>query len=166
MRLITSLLVGSFLISCSSLKSIDAGGSRRGEYENYLSEHLKVDRLYMKLREMAIGRALMITPESAALQAKVVPGFELLPVEGKTLFVVSLEMQDWSRFSISDFNFLLGEQKATSVKEIMDEQLLNTLYPFAVPHDRAFVVEFDSPVASTLKIQTSQGQFEFNYGEG
>jgi len=119
----------------------------------------------MKLRETAVARAMRITAESAALQAKVVPGFEKLPIEGKEIFVVSMEMLDWSRFSISDFKFYLGDQLATSVKEIMDQQLLNSLYPFAIPHDRAFMVEFNQTPSSVLKIQTSQGQFQFNFGE-
>lgn len=164
MRLLAFLSV-SFLVSCSSLSSLDIVGQRRGAYEDYINKNLKVDRLYIKLRETAVARVLLITPESAELQAKVVPGFEKLPVEGKQIFVVSMEMLDWSRFSISDIKFFLDDQPASSVKEIMDQQLLSTLYPFTIPHDRAFMVEFDKASASRLRVQTSQGQFQFNFGE-
>ncbi len=165
MRLHVFLLVG-LLSSCSSISTLDVVGQRRGAYDSYLNKNLKIDRLYLKLRETAVARAMRITAESAELQSKVVPGFEKLPIEGKEIFVVSMEMLDWSRFSISDFKFYLGDQLANSVREIMDQQLLNTLYPFAIPHDRAFMVEFEKGPSSVLRVQTSQGQFQFNFGEG
>lgn len=67
------------------------------------------------------------------------------------------------------FKFYWGDVASKSVKEIMDGQLLQTLYPFAVPHDRRrFYVEFEGVASevNTLKVQTSQGQFTFVFGEG
>jgi hypothetical protein len=156
------------LAACSTISTLDLDASRRADYEAYLGKHLRTERMYMKLRETASGKALKVTGELSDLQAKIVPGFEIKPVEGKTIFVISLEMPDWSRFSIADFKFLWGGAPAKSVKEIMDGQLLQTLYPYSVPHDRSFIVEFDSiaPEPDLLKVQTSQGEFKFSFGEG
>ena len=139
-------------------------GGRRAAYESYLDKHVKSDRLYLRLRETAHGRALLITPEITELQSKVAPGFELAVIEGKTRVIVSLEMQDWSRFSISDYKFFMAGVSASSVKEIVDEQLIRTLYPYAFPHDRVFIAEFEGNLTGELKVQTSPGQFIFNLG--
>lgn len=158
---ILGLFVFAFFASCSSVP-LDAMGGRRAEYDAYLADHLKSDRLYIKLRETAHGRALLITPKVTELQAKVAPGFELAAIDGKTRVIISLEMQDWARFSITDYKFYLAGVSATSVKEIVDEQLIRTLYPFAFPHDRVFIAEFEGNLTGELKAQTSPGQFIFN----
>jgi hypothetical protein len=124
-RAIWALLFGLF--SCSTITTLDIDSSRRNQYEDYLQNHLKVEKLYLKLRETASGKALKVTPELTELQSHVVPGFEAKAASGNTLFVVSLEMPDWSRFSIADFKFYWGESASKSVKEIMDGQLLQTL---------------------------------------
>lgn len=160
-RLLVLFLILAFF-SCSSGLPLDAAGGRRSEYENYISDHLKSDHLYIKLRETASGRALLVTPKLTELQSRIAPGFQVKIPEAKTLVVVSLEMQDWSRFSIGDYKFFLGDKSSASVKEITDEQLISTLYPFSVPHDRVFLVEFEGPAqVPHLKVQTSHGQLEF-----
>lgn len=162
MRILVLLLAGAFF-SCGTRVPLDATGSRRSEYEAYIGRYLKSDHLYIKLRETASGRALLVTAKLAELQSRIAPGFELKIPEGKTLVVVSLEMQDWSRFSIGDYKFFLGDVPSRSVKEITDEQLITTLYPFSVPHDRVFLVEFEATdLSKHLKVQTSPGQLEFH----
>ncbi len=157
--------LGLFLCLLTACSSLDANNSRLSQYESYLDEHLLKQKMYLRLRETASAKVLLATPRSAELQALIVPGFELKSVSGLNRFVVSLEMPDWARFNISDFKFLLDGKAAKSIKEIMDGQLLQTLYPFSVPHDRAFVVEFEGEGASELSIQTSQGEFKFLVGK-
>ena len=154
-------LVG--LVACSNLSQLDLMDQQRSDYDAYLSRHLRTQKLFYKLREMGAAKLLKVTPELSALQAKTIPGFELPTPEAKTFFVVSIEMPDWARFSISDFHFYWGATASKSVKEIMDSHLIQSLYPFAYPHDRAFIVEFEKveTTSELFKIQTSQGQFLF-----
>lgn len=160
--LIIALLL--FIAGCSTELPLDALGGRRSDYESYLNKNLQTQRLFLKLKETALARALKVTPELIQLQNQLAPGFEVKLPDATTVFVVSLEMQSWARFSISDFKFYYGDVVSSKVKEIMDEQLIKMLYPYAVPFDRIFTVEFANKTDSdVLKIQTSQGQFLFNY---
>jgi hypothetical protein len=160
-----NILFCCFLLTgCAGLEGMD---SLRSDYDSYLHDNLQEQKLFTKLKESASARFLEITPHLSKLQSDLVPGFEQKALENQTLFVVSLELPEWARFSISDFKFIWGEEKSKSVKEVHDPHLLQSFYPFAVPHDRVFVVEFPKPLSrpSSLKVQTSQGQFVFKTEE-
>ncbi len=156
------LLIG-LLILGSACSTMDIDNQRRSELDAYIQGHLKQQKMFLKLKETAAAQVLEVTPELTAKQGLVAPGFEAQPKDNQALWIVSLEMPDWLRFNIEDLKFYWGEEKSKSVKEIMDPHLIQTLYPFAYPHDRLFIVEFkksEKPL-ETLKIQTSQGQFSF-----
>lgn len=155
-----NILLCFLLSACAGLEGVD---SQRSEYDSYLRENLKTQKLFSKLKENASARFLEITPQLTKLQADLVPGFESKAVENQSLFVVSLELPDWARFNVIDFKFFWGEEMSKSVKELQDPHLLQTFYPFSVPHDRVFIVQFTKPLSrpTSFKIQTSQGQFVF-----
>lgn len=160
-----NILLCCFLLTgCAGLEGID---SQRSDYDSYLHENLQEQMLFTKLKENASARFLEITPKLSKLQEDLVPGFELKALENQSLFVVSMELPEWARFNISDFKFIWGEEKSKSVKEVHDPHLLQSFYPFSIPHDRVFVVEFVKPLSrpATLKVQTSQGQFVFKTDE-
>ncbi len=157
------------LSSCSSVKEIDLLDQRRAELESYLHQHVQEKGMYVKLRETARAKVLEISPELMKLQSQVAPGFELTSKEGIQQWVVSFEMPDWSRFNVDDFKFYLNDIKSSSVKEIMDVHLIQTLYPYAARFERVFLLQFKTPLtesAKTLRAQTPQGQFEFRSPEG
>jgi hypothetical protein len=161
MRFSKNILLSCFLLSaCAGLEGIE---SQRSEYDSYIRENLQEQKIFSKLKENGSARFLEITPKLTKLQADLVPGFEAKFANEQSVFVVSLELPDWARFNISDFNFIWGEQKAKSVKELQDPHLIQSFYPFSVPHDRVFMVEFSRPLSrpTSLKVQTSQGQFVF-----
>lgn len=155
------ILLGCFLLSaCAGFEGVE---SQRSEYDSYLRDNLKEQKLFLKLKDNGSARFLEITPKLIKLQADLVPGFEARSSDEQTFFLVSLELSDWAHFNVSDFKFIWGEENSKSVKELHDPHLLQSFYPFSVPHDRVFMVEFAKPLSrpSSLKVQTSQGQFVF-----
>ena len=156
-----TILLGCFLLSaCAGFEGVE---SQRSEYDSYVRENLQEQKHFSKLKENGSARFLEVTPKLTKLQADLVPGFEAKSGDEQALFVVSLELPEWARFNISDFKFIWGEEKSKSVKELQDPHLIKSFYPFSVPHDRVFVVEFAKPLSrpNSLKVQTSQGQFVF-----
>jgi hypothetical protein len=160
MRFLKTIFVCLLFSACAGLEGID---SQRSDYDSYLRQNLKEQKLFSKLKENASARFLEITPQLTKLQADLVPGFESKVDENQSVFIVSLELPDWARFNVTDFKFFWGMETSKSVKELQDPHLLQTFYPFSVPHDRVFVVQFSKPLSrpSSFKIQTSQGQFVF-----
>lgn len=149
------------LFSCGSL---DQNADVRSDYENYLSRHMVRKKLYTEVRETASMSFLEVTPELIQLQSKLAPGFELRPTPEQTLFIVSVEMPEWARFNIIDFKFLWGGTPSKNAREVMDAHLIQNFYPYAVPHDRTFIVEFVKPVVRSkdFVMQTPQGQVRFD----
>ena len=160
MQFLKTIFVCLLFSACAGLEGID---SQRSDYDSYLRQNLKEQKLFSKLKENASARFLEITPQLTKLQADLVPGFEFKVDENQSVFIVSLELPDWARFNVTDFKFFWGMEISKSVKELQDPHLLQTFYPFSVPHDRVFVVQFSKPLSrpSSFKIQTSQGQFVF-----
>jgi hypothetical protein len=151
-----------FVFSCSSYNFAQ---QERTHYDAYLKKNLQQKKLFLKLKELASAQLLPVTPELRELQLKVLPGFEAPEKENARYFILSMEMSDWGRFNTSDLKVYWGDLKAKSVKEIMDHHIVRNLYPFAYPHDRVFVVEFETNQdhQGVLRLQSVAGEFVFSF---
>jgi hypothetical protein len=127
------------LVSCSTLSAMDSPSEK---YRSYLEDHLKVGENYDRGRRLVVIKALAVTSELKSEQEKVAPDFSVNMNEAKSQVVVAVGLAHPGAFTKTDLKFDLAGLKPELIKELTSSPEIQTLYPFAFPYYRVFLVEF------------------------
>jgi len=158
-----SLFIFIFAFSaCSVLKSIESPSAR---YRNYLDDRVREAKIFDRGRSLVAIKAIYADDKLKQAQHDLTPGFVFPYDESVEQVLVAVDMTTWERFSKNDLKFKLDDIGANKVRELTNPIETETHYPFAHPHFRIFIVNFDRhPVAASsekqLWVQTLRGDLK------
>ena len=172
MRGLTSFVLVFAALSLGSCASVRSLGSARGSYVSYVESHLKVERLYSHGKQLLAVKFLPVTTELKRRQEELAPGYsvQLKPQSRQILVAVSA----FGRRTLSplDLSFLLDGQVSQDMREVSPMSIVESLYPFAYPFYRVFLVNFPAGSAPTGELEVRSpwgrvtGTVEFSEGGG
>jgi hypothetical protein len=139
MRLITLSLVASTLASCAYLGSYQ---SESAQYAALIENQLQENRLFVRGEQRLAIKALAGSQKMFDLQSQVAPGFEFRFKPALHQVIVGISSQNRIPFSSGELKFRLDDQPPVGVEELTSSFHIQTLYPFAYPYYRVFVVDF------------------------
>jgi hypothetical protein len=128
------------LASCAYLGSYRTGGRA---YDLFLERELRDERLFVNGEQRLSIKAIPGTEELRKLQVGVAPGFEFKLKPELKQVIVAVSSQNRIPFSRDELKFLLADRPSVGVEELTATFLIQTLYPFAHPYYRVFVVDFE-----------------------
>ncbi len=152
LKLLWMLLLGA----CAFTKSYKGGEAR---YEDIVSEKLIEKRLFVRGEQRLSMKVLVGTKELFDLQSGVSPGFEFPYKSSNDQVIVAVSSQNRIPFSSDELKFLLDGERALSVVELTSSFKIQTLYPYAYPFYRVFIVDFlgNSSDSRNFELQSSRG---------
>jgi len=151
------LLLGAFGMSaCAYLGSYR---SESAQYAALIENVLKEDRLFVRGEQRLSMKALSASQRMFDLQTQVSPGFEFRYRPEFHQVIVGISSQNRIPFSRDELKFRLDDEAPVGVEELTSSFQIQTLYPFAYPYYRVFVVDFigNETVDRELRIQSSRG---------
>jgi hypothetical protein len=140
LRRVSLLLLLSAFASCAYLGSYRTGGRA---YDAFLDKELRQERLFVNGEQRLSIKAIPGTEELRKLQAGVAPGYEFKYKPELKQVIVAVSSQNRIPFSSDELKFLLADRPSVGVEELTATFLIQTLYPFAYPYYRVFVVDFE-----------------------
>jgi hypothetical protein len=145
------------LNSCAFLGSFD---DEYSQYKDYVYDHVVEARLFTDGEQRLAVKALPATDDLKSRQEKVSPGFSFELKEDRQQVVVAVSPQNRIPFIADDLKFVLGGSTPLAVKEFSASFVIETLYPFAYPYYRVFLVDFPKSEArsSVFQVLSSRGR--------
>lgn len=127
------------LNGCAYLNSYQ---TESAQYENLIEKELKEDRLFVRGEQRLAIKVLSGSDKMFRLQTTVAPDFAFKHKPEFHQVIVAISSQNRIPFMKDELRFLLDEAQALSVEELTSNFQIQTLYPFAYPYYRVFVVDF------------------------
>jgi hypothetical protein len=151
-----SLLAGFALASCSYLGSYRTENAR---YAHLVDKLLREERLFVRGEQRLSMKVMPGSEEMHKLQGTVSPGFEFKYKPERHQVIVAVSSKNRVPFSRDEIHFRLDGEKSVNVEELTSSFLIQTLYPYAFPYYRVFIVDFTGKAASErdFTLETSRG---------
>jgi len=156
------LLVLFFVTQCAHVRHWPHQSSK---YESFVSNHIKEKKLHNRGRVVLHVKVLKASHELKKLQEELSPGFSFKENKEATQYILAITVTGREPMTASDLIFEINGTRADAVSEITDQNLVETLYGFAFPYHRVFLVNF-SPQhnTGTLKVNSTVGSVTFDIG--
>lgn len=142
--------------ACAFTTSFD--GQKRS-YPEFVEAKVKEERLFVGGEQRLAMKVLVADKELHSRQSEVAPGFEFELQNGEDQLIVAVSSQNRIPFMRDELKFMLDKEAALRVEELTSNFTIQTLYPYAFPYYRVFVVDFkgNSTPERTFQLQTARG---------
>ena len=153
-----------FVMFCTSCATFLGGAT--GQYRSYVESRVQTKRLFDDGKQTLMVKLLATDEELRIKQEELTPGFSFERKNDSRQFVMSIAFSSFESFLLDDFKITLNGQRPHDLSEIRGAQL-RKLYPFAYPHSRVFLINFEKlpnqsvPSTSLLKIRSPVGALNF-----
>jgi hypothetical protein len=137
--------------ACSFVRSYVR--SDYSDYKDFVYDHVVEARLFTDGEQRLAIKALAATQELHDAQEKVSPGFAFDYKADKSQVVVAVSAQNRVPLISDDLKFTLAGSPPLNVREFTGNFLVETLYPYAYPYYRVFLVDFVKSEAQTAVFQ-------------
>lgn len=137
--------------SCSFVRSYFHSGY--SDYKDFIYDRVVEARLFTDGEQRLAIKALAGTQQLHDEQEKVSPGFAFAYKADRSQVIVAVSAQNRIPLIADDLKFVLGGSNALNVHEYTGNFLVETLYPFAYPYYRVFLLEFAKSEAQTAVFQ-------------
>ena len=137
----------------------DSFKGSEASYDSLIYKQLQERRLFVRGEQRLALKILVATKELHDLQRGVAPGFEFPLNKDKNQVIVAISSQNRIPFLSDELKFILDGTKAESVVELTSNFQIQTLYPYAYPYYRVFVIDFikKSSTKGDFQVQSSRG---------
>lgn len=136
---ISGILTTALLGSCAYLGSYRTENAR---YASLVDKQLREERLYVRGEQRLAMKVMSGSQEMYNLQSTVSPGFEFKYDPNLHQVIVAVSSQNRIPFGSDELHFRLDGDYALHVEELTSSFLIQTLYPYAYPYYRVFIVDF------------------------
>jgi hypothetical protein len=155
-----------FIITLTSCASLSTWPTPSSQLIQHYDQNLKTKRLLDEGREVLTVKAIRVTPQLVMLQKQRAPGFEVKLSEGEDVWILAATVRGREATDVSDLKVVKNGHTASgdlaTLIEIGNQDVLETLYPFAWPYHRVFVARFSSATrAESLRVMAPTGAVVF-----
>ena len=153
---VLAVIAGMTLSSCSYLGSYRTENARYGRLVDRL---LREERLFVRGEQRLAMKVMPGSEQVHKLQNSVSPGFEFKYRPELHQVIAAVSSQNRVPFSADEIRFRLDGEPSTNVEELTSPFLVQTLYPYAHPYYRVFIVDFKGKDVKEREftLQTSRG---------
>jgi hypothetical protein len=138
-RCVWGAFCGFFLGACAFTDSYQ---TENAQYRSLVEQHLREERLFVRGEQRLSMKVMPGTHEMHTLQGTVSPGFEFKYRPESHQVIAAVSSQNRIPFSQDELKFRLDGDYPSSVEELTSSFLIQTLYPYAYPYYRVFIVDF------------------------
>jgi hypothetical protein len=138
-RFVALLSTSLLLSSCAYFNSYR---SENAQYQSLVEKQLREERLFVRGEQRLSMKVMPGSKEMYDLQTTVSPGFEFKFDPSRDQVIVAVSSQNRVPFWRDEMHFRLDGDYALSVEELTSSFLIQTLYPYAFPYYRVFIVDF------------------------
>ncbi len=149
-----------FLLTLNSCAFFSSFRDDYSDYKDFVYGSMVEARLFTEGEQKLAVKALPATIELRDWQEKVSPGFSFEYKADRQQVIVAVSPQNRIPFIAEDLKFVLGGSSPLLVKEFTASYLIETMYPFAYPYYRVFLIDFPSSESqgSVLQVLSSRGR--------
>jgi len=142
--------------SCAYIGSYRTDNAR---YASLVDKQLREERLFVRGEQRLAIKVMPGSRDLYDLQTTVSPGFEFKYDPSLHQVIVAVSSQNRIPFSSDELHFRLDGDYALGVEELTSSFLIQTLYPYAYPYYRVFIVDFTGNETSERNfiIESSRG---------
>jgi hypothetical protein len=130
------------LVLLSSCAYFNSYRSENAQYQSLVAKQLREERLFVRGEQRLSMKVMPGSKEMYDLQTTVSPGFEFKFDPSHDQVIVAVSSQNRVPFWRDEMHFRLDGDYALSVEELTSSFLIQTLYPYAFPYYRVFIVDF------------------------
>ncbi|MEO5668466.1 MAG: hypothetical protein ABIR96_10435 [Bdellovibrionota bacterium] len=147
------------ILSFASCAYIGSYRSENAKYRSLVEKQLREERLFVRGEQRLSMKVMPGTRELYNLQSTVSPGFEFKYDPNLQQVILAVSSQNRIPFSSDEVHFRLDGDYALNVEELTSSFLIQTLYPYAHPYYRVFILDFTKKDASerNFVLESSRG---------